>query len=379
VDILDQAVSRDPTFVAALCKLASTHLYLYWLNADHTPARLDMAKKALEAAARLQPDGGEVHLTRALFYYWGAQDYAPALAELALARRSLPNDPRTFGLSGYIERRQGNWEDSTRQLEQAMTLDPRNIVMVSELAAHYIALRRYGDAAIVLDNALAWKPLDFSLGLLRATTDMAWKADLRRWKDVIAGDAAKTADPNDLITARLDLAFKEHDYHGAEQTLAAHGGAEFDDNGFFTPREWNQAIVARGLGDDSRANAAFLAARERAAVAVREQPEDGKALIVLAQIDAALGRKEDALREGGRAVELLPVAKDALIGDALLSRLACVYAQAGEANRAFNLLEKVTKIPFGVTYGSLKLDEVWDPLRGDPRFEKIVESLAPKN
>jgi len=379
VDILDQAVSRDPTFVAALCKLASTHLYLYWLNADHTPARLDMAKKALEAAARLQPDGGEVHLTRALFYYWGAQDYAPALAELALARRSLPNDPRTFGLSGYIERRQGNWEDSTRQLEQAMTLDPRNIVMVSELAAHYIALRRYGYAAIVLDNALAWKPLDFSLGLLRATTDMAWKADLRRWKDVIAGDAAKTADPNDLITARLDLAFKEHDYHGAEQTLAAHGGAEFDDNGFFTPREWNQAIVARGLGDDSRANAAFLAARERAAVAVREQPEDGKALIVLAQIDAALGRKEDALREGGRAVELLPVAKDALIGDALLSRLACVYAQAGEANRAFNLLEKVTKIPFGVTYGSLKLDEVWDPLRGDPRFEKIVESLAPKN
>jgi serine/threonine-protein kinase len=379
VDLLDQAVSRDPTFVAALCKLASTHLYLYWLNADQTPARLDMAKKALEAAARLQPDGGEVHLTRALFYYWGSRDYAPALAELVLARRSLPNDPRTFALSGYIERRQGNWEESTRHLEQALALDPRNLVLVSELAAQYVMLRRYDDAAKTLDSALAWKPSDFSLTLLRVWVDVAWKADLRRWKEAIASEAAKSADPNDLITARLNLALKERDYHGAEQTLAAHGGAEFDDNGFFTPKEWNQAIVARGLGDDSRANAAFLAARERAAVAVLERPEDGKALIVLAQIDAALGHKEDALREGERAVELLPVAKDALIGDALLSRLAGVYAQAGEANRAFNLLEKVTKIPFGVTYGSLQLDQVWDPLRSDPRFKKIVASLAPKN
>src|SRR5207248_4367480 len=142
---------------------------------------------------------------------------------------------------------------------------------------------------------------------------------------------------------------------------SAQGGAEFDDNGFFTPRQWNQAIVARGLGDESRATSALLVARERAAAAVRERSEDGKALIALAQIDAALGRKEDALREGERAVELLPVAKDALLGDALLNRLASIYAQVGETSRAFELLEKVSQIPFGVTYGSLKLDEIWDP------------------
>jgi serine/threonine-protein kinase len=337
-----------------------------------------MARKTLEAAARLQPDGGEVHLTRALFYYWGMRDYVSALAELALARRSLPNDPRTFGLSGYIERRQGNWEDSTRQLEQAVALDPRNIITVSELAAQYTVLRRYDDAVKTLDSALAWKPLDFGLGALRANVDMDWKADLRRWKNVIASEAAKTADANDLITARLNLAFKERDYRGAERTLTAHGGAEFDDNGFFTPMEWSQAIAARGVGDESRAKVAFLAARDRAAAAVSERPEDGKALIVLAQIDAALGRKEDALREGARAVELLPVAKDALVGDALLSRLAGIYAQVGETTRAFELLEKVSQIPYGITYGSLKLDEIWDPLRGDARFEKIVASLAPK-
>jgi tetratricopeptide (TPR) repeat protein len=258
-----------------------------------------------------------------------------------------------------------------------LALDPRNIVNVSELAAQYSALRRYGDAAKTLDDALAWKPLDFSLGFLRAQIDTAWKADLRQWKSVVSGEAAKNADANDLITARLNLALTERDYQGAEQVLATHGGAEFDDNGFFTPREWNQAIVARALGDEPRANAAFLVARERAAAA-RDQPQDGKALIVVAQIDAALGRKADGIREGQRAVELLPVTKDALVGDALLSRLSGIYAQTGEVDRAFNLLEKVTKIPFGVTYGSLKLDAVWDPLRGDPRFEKIVASLAPK-
>ncbi len=106
---------------------------------------------------------------------------------------------------------------------------------------------------------------------------MAWKADLGRWRALIASEAVKNADANDLITARLNLALKERDYHAAEEVLTVHGGAEFDDNGFFTPREWNQAIIARGLGDEPRAKAAFLAARERAAAAVRERPEDGKA------------------------------------------------------------------------------------------------------
>jgi tetratricopeptide (TPR) repeat protein len=326
----------------------------------------------------LQPDGGEVHLTRALFYYWSAKDYVAALAELDLATQALPNDARIPALSGYIERRQGNWDESTRHLEQALRLDPRNVVNVSELAAQYNMLRRYDEAAKTLDRALVWKPLDFSLGLLRANVGVNWKADVRWWKDLLASEVIKTADPNDLLTARLNLALKERDYPRAEQTLAAGGGAEFDDNGFFTPKEWNQGIVARGLGDESKANAALRAARERAAAAVQERPEDGKALMVLAQIDADLGRKEESFREGERAVELLPIAKDALLGGTMLSRLASIYARAGDADRTFNLLEKVTKIPFGVTYGSLKLDEVWDPIHNDPRFEKIVAHLAPK-
>ena len=378
VALLDQAVTRDPAFVAALCKLAATHLYLHWLN-DRSAPHVDLAKKALEAAARLQPDAGEVHLTRGLLYYRGSLDYAPALAEFALAQRSLPNDASIPFLIGMVERRQGHWDESIRHIEQAVRLDPHNIPLISELATTLFIQRRYDEAAKTLDSALAWKPLDFGMAFLRAWVDMEWKADLGRWRAVVAGEAGKPGDPNDLISARLRLAFLERDYHAAQEALDTPGLAEFDDNGFFIPREWNEGIIARGLGDNARANAALLAARQRVAAAAQESPDDARALIVLGQIDAALGRTADAIREGERAAELLPPSKDALNGGLILNRLARIYAQTGDANRALNFLEKVVTLPNGLAYGGFKLEQDWDPLRGDPRFEKLVASLAPRD
>jgi serine/threonine-protein kinase len=377
VQLLDQAVTRDPDFVNALCRLAEVHLYLFYLN-DRSAPHVDLAKKALEAAARLQPDAGEVHLTRGLLYYRGSLDYGPALAEFALARRSLPNDADVPFFIGMIERRQGHWDESIRHVEQAVALDPHNVIYISELAVTYLRLRRYDEAAKTLDSALKWKPLDFGMALLRAFTDKNWKADLGRWRAVVAGAAGRPADPNDLISARLMLALLERNYYAAQEALETPGLAEFDDNGFFTPREWNEGIIARGLGDNARANAALLAARQRAAAAAQESPNDARALIVLGQIDAALGRTADAVREGERAVELLPPSKDALNGGFVLERLARIYAQTGDSSRAVSFLENAAKFPDGPPYGSLKLDQDWDALRGDPRFEKIVASQAPK-
>jgi TolB-like protein len=378
IGLLTEATRRDPAFLPAIYLLGQTHLYLYWMNVDQPAAHLDMAKKALDAAVRLQPNAGEVHLMKGVFHYWGARDYESALAELGQARRTLPNDTRVLFFTAMIDRRQNKWGEATRRLEQNLSLDPCNIAIVSELAGTYGVLLRYADSARTLDNALAWKPLDFNVGFLRAYVDFLWKADLRRWREVVAGEAAKTADPNDLINARVDLALKERDYHRAEQLLASGGGTEFDDNGFFTPREWKQAIVARGLGDQAKAAAAFEFARARAAAVVRERPEDAKTLMVLGQIDAALGRKNEALDEGRRAVELLPVSKDAINGHQLLTRLVMIYAQVGEIDHAFDSLQKGIHQPYAPEHGSLKLDEVWDPLRADPRFKKLVAALAPK-
>jgi TolB-like protein len=378
IALLEEAVRQDPSFLPAICLAAQNHLYLHWMGGDQSVDHLGLAKKGLEAAIRLQPNGPEVHLTRAVLHYWGARDYTSALAELAQVRRVWPNDTRVMFFTAMIERRQNNWADATRHLEQRLNLDPCNLTVVSEMAGTYGVLLRYADSARTLDHALAWKPLDFNMGFLRAYVDFLWKADLRRWKEIVASEAAKNADPSDLVNARVDLALKERDYRRAEQLLAAGGGTEFDDNGFFTPREWKQAIVARGVGNQSKATALLQSARERVASVVRERPQDAKALMVLGQIDAALGRKNDALQEGQRAVEVLPVSKDAINGYQLLARLVMIYAQVGEIDRAFDSLEKGVHQPYSAEYGSLKLDQVWDPLRADPRFEKILAARAPK-
>ncbi len=158
IALLDQAVAQDSAFVPALCLLARGHFELFWNNYDHTPARLELGKTALDRAARLQPDAGEVHLTRGIFHYWGARDYSRALEELAIARRALPNNSDIVYFSGAIARRQGRWEESTRFLEAAVALDPRNATILTELATtNYVALRRYDDAARVCDGVLVWK------------------------------------------------------------------------------------------------------------------------------------------------------------------------------------------------------------------------------
>jgi TolB-like protein/cytochrome c-type biogenesis protein CcmH/NrfG len=382
IRLLDDAVRRDPNFVLALCALVRAHMYLQWIVPDPVAGHVEQARNALEAATRLQPDSGEVHLTRAGFYYQSNRDYNAALQELALAKQNLPNSAEVPYFAGIVERRQNKWDLSTRHLEEALRLDPRNVQYISELTgSNYFATRRYADAIRLLDETMAWKGNDFGLGLTRAFMYFFWKADLGPWKELVTGESAKNAGPNDLITARLNLAFLERDYHTAEQILASPGGNEFDDDGFFTPREFNEGMVARALGNTTKADIAFQAARERAAAAVRQRPDDPKALIALAQSDAALGRKEQAIREGERATQLLPVEKDWLNGTELLVKLAGIYAQTGETDRALNLLQQMTDNSGGasyISYGSLKLDRVWDPLRGNPRFDKIVAALAPK-
>ena len=382
IRLLDDAVRRDPNFVPALCALVRTHLYLHWIVPDPVAGHVELARNALEAATRLQPDSGEVHLTRASFYYQGSRDYDAALHELVLAKPSLPNSPEVPYVAAIIERRQNKWELSTRHLEEALQLDPRNVQYISELSgSNYYAMRRYRDAIRLLDKTLAWKSNDFGLGFTRALMYFFWKADLEPWQQLVSGEAARNADPNDLITARLELALLERDYHVAEQILASPGGNEFDDDGFFTPREFNQGIVERAFGNTAKANLSFQAARERAAAAVRQRPDDAKALIALAQSDAELGQKENAISEGERATQLLPAEKDWLNGTQLLLKLAGIYAETGEVDRTFDLLERLNHDPGGasyVSYGSLKLKSEWDSLRHHPRFEKIVASLAPK-
>jgi serine/threonine-protein kinase len=377
VTLLDEAVARDPAFVPALCLLTRAHLQAYWFGEDHTPARLELARKALEAAARLQPDSGEVHLARALFHYWGSRDYASALTDLALAANSLPNDGEVLFYIASIERRQGRCDEAIKTTDRALVLDPRNGRFTLNQSWTYRMLRRYDDARRVIDSLLAWKTEDVPFQLIRAEIDLEEKADLTPMQEILSRDLPASTDRNVIVTYRVMLASFQRDYPAAEKALAEHGPWEVT-QGFSTPREYFEGFFARGRGESERAAAAFLRARERAAAPVIARPDDAKALIVLAKIDAKLGRKEEAVREAERAVELLPVSTDAFDGPLMLVRLAKVYAEVGQTDRAIEVLQQAAALPGGPSYGILQVDAEFDPLRKDSRFEKILVSLSPK-
>ena len=379
VGLLNQAVALDPTFLLAWCELAITHDLLYFLDHDHTATRLALAKAAVQTALRLRPNQGEAHLALAHHLYQGYLDYDRARAELAIAQRTLPNDPFIFVVAGIMDRRQGRWAESTRNLERVIELDPRNSYAFQNLSFNYQDLRRYADMAAVLDHALAIAPKDVHMRVERALIDLDWRADSRPLHTTI--EAILVEDPGAAATLAnhwLVLALCERDPVAAAQALVALSDNTFGPEVIPLYRPFGEGVVARVRGDAAAARAAFTVARVQQEEATRAQPDYAPALCALGLIDAGLGRKEEALREGRRAVELLPVARDSLGGADMIQGFAIICAWIDEKDLALQQLAISAQIPGGVTYGQLKLHPFWDPLRGDPRFEKIVASLAPK-
>jgi TolB-like protein/Tfp pilus assembly protein PilF len=379
-DLLNQAVARDPAFVQAYCQLAWTHDLLYLFGLDHTPGRLALANAAVQAAFRLRPDAGEVHLARAQNLYRGYLDYDGALAELEIARQTLPNDSRIFELKGYIARRQGRWEEAVQNLERAADLDPRNVDMLQQIALSYAGLRRYAEEKLVLDRALAIEPNNAEMRVTRAFVELDWKADTRSLHQTI--DSIRATNPAAIPSIAgdwLNCALAERDAAAAKNALIASGENPplHDEAVHFNP-PFVEGVIARMTKDDGKARVAFTAARAEQEKTVQGQPDYGPPLCVLGLIDAGLGRKEEALREGQRAVELLPVEKDAINGPLMSAYFAMIAAWTGDKDLACEQLATAIRYPSSLSYGRLKLLPFWDPLRGDPRFEKIVASLAPK-
>ena len=379
VRLLDQAIERDPAFALAYYQLAHAHDLIYFGGTDHTPGRLAMADAAIQSLARLRPDSGEAHLSLAKHLYWGYHDYDRARKELGLAQKGLPNDPWAFVLAGYIDRRQGRWAESTKNLERAVELDPQSPRFLQQIAYSYYLLRRYPEEARALDRAIAVTPKEAVLHASRAEVELDWHADTGPLLSTIEAIAAE--DPREVKNiAELWLrgSLCERDFDAALRALAALPTAGCYQDTIPFPRAWCEGVVAQLRGDKAAAHAAFTITRAEAAKLVAEQPDYPEGLCMLGMADAALGHKDDAIREGRRAVELLPVTKDSLVGVLLVQNLALIYAWTGEKDLACEQLAIAAKLPGFLSYGELRLHPHWDPLRGDQRFEKIVASFAPK-
>ena len=379
VRLLNEATSRDPNFLLAYCLLARSHELLYQLSFDHSPARCAMADEAVRNAVRIRPEAGETHLAEADYLYRCLLDYDRARTELVLAGNALPNNPRVFELTAYVDRRQSRWNESVSNLERALELDPRNTFMLAQVSLDYRWVRRYSDMAAALDRQLQLVPNDVSAQLSRGSVDFLWQADLKPLHNAIEIIVTKTpARALDISYTWFNLAQCEHDPMAAAGALAVIPPEGNGPDSVLFPRAWFEGWLARMRGDEAASQKAFTAARAEMERTVNEQVDYGPPLAVLGLIDALLGRKQEAIAEGRHACELVPLAKDSINATYMKSFLCLIYAWTGEKNLAVEDLTAIMKLPGYLSYGELRLHPFWDTLRDDPRFEQIVADLAPK-
>jgi TolB-like protein/Tfp pilus assembly protein PilF len=380
-ELLNEAVQRDPNFLLAYCLLSEVHTDLYFGGFDHTPERLEEGRVALEKAERLQPDAGEVHYAKGVFAYHGHRDYEGARAEFALARRTLPNSSRLAMISAAVDRRQGQWDDAFKNFQRAVELDPRDSTVLEETGFTYTRTRRFAEGRPYLERAAAANPNDVFVRLVLWFLPYFERAETLSLRSHL-NELLRTnpQDAPSIAAYYVETALAERDRAAAARALdliPAEGSVDTTLNALW-PRNWYVGLVARSFGDANGAQKAFAAARENALRTTREQPDYPPGWLVLGLIDAGLGHKSEAITEGKRARDLLPISEDALDGPIYATDLAVIYAWVGEKGLALEQLELSASIPCGVQYGFLKLSPMWDSLRGDPRFEKIVASLAPK-
>jgi len=377
VELLNKAVARDPNFFFAYCQLAFAHELI-----GNSPERLALAKSAIDSAFRLRPDSGEAHLALACHLFLGYSDYDRARAELALAQQSLPNNPQIYDLAGSIDRSQRRWADAIHNLERACELDPRNLPYLIDLGSTYLWLHDYDQHIRIMDRIVAYNP-DLRPGrIFRASVEVYRHADTGPMRaaieKILTNEPGSEKDPF-VASQRYILALYDRNWDAAGRAAAVLSQKNSLPWGFPSlGRDFWVGVVARLQGDETSARAAFMRARAQEEEEIRGHPDDVGLLADLGLIDAALGRKEEALNEGRRAMELARSVKDESTEPSAKINFAMICTWTGEAELALEQLEAVTKAPGDYTYGNLRLSSLWDPLRGDPRFDKIVASLAPK-
>lgn len=378
IRLLEAAVARDPNFLRAWCDLTRAHLDLYWYGFDHTPERLAKAGAAMDTAIRLNPNAGETHLALAEYNYHGFRDYERARTELSLARLTLPNSAEIPFLTGTVDRRQNRWAESERNMRRALELDPRNPRILEQLAINFRLQRRYAEADQLLAKALELRPGSVELKQARARIKLDAVGQPDELCDTLAAILRDQPEATgDVAKAKLECALCQHDAAAAESALTLVPAAGIPLHGATFPRAWFEGLLAHSLGEDARARTAFADARIEAERIVRTQPDFAFAHSVLGLIEAGLGHRDNAIRAGRHAVELLPVTRDSIDGPELVINLAIILAWVGEPDLAMDQLEAAATIPSLVSYGLLKLHPQWDPLRGDPRFEALVAKLDP--
>jgi tetratricopeptide (TPR) repeat protein len=332
----------------------------------------------------LQPNLAEAHLAVGQCAYWIDEDYERALREFDRAAQLSPNNADVRVFIASIKRRQGHWQESLDTFEAAQKIDPQNPNITRNLLFTNTAMRRWPEASRVAERFRAMAPASLVAKTQSGYVDFWWKGSTALLKSLVS---EISTDPDGAITSvKWDVAMVGRDYAEAKRVLDASPLTEFSyTNAGSTPKSFFEACILLAQGDSQNAQKLFEAARPAFESAVTEAPASADRHANLGLLYAFMGRKEDAIREGRRAVELKPESKDAFDGAIMNSYLALIYARLGEGELAFPLIERLLKTPgavdsvdYSITGNDLKYRWEWDPIRKDPRFNQIIASASSK-
>ena len=377
--LYSEALQHDPSFALAHARLSATLARIYhWF--DPTEERKTRMKKSADKALELKTDLGEGHLALGLYYYWAESNYEKALEEFRFAAAALPNDGEIGYFSAAIRRRQGKWDENLELLKKTLAVDPGNANVASEIAFTHAFLRDWPQAAQMYDRVVALAPDSPNFKINRAYIDLYSSGKTESLKSALA-EIPAGVDPSGLVSrARWDLAMLERDYEAADRAITSYALDVFQCDEMPMPKSFFRGCTALARGDASAAQAQFAAALPAFELAVKEAPT-GHRHANLGYLYSLMGRKEDAVREGRRAVELEPATKDAVQAPWMNGFLAMIYVRTGDLDSALPLLERALASPFPVdntncciTSNDLRKRWQWDPARNDPRFQKLLET-----
>jgi serine/threonine protein kinase/tetratricopeptide (TPR) repeat protein len=371
VDLLEQAVARDPKFALAYCLLANVNLYIYRYGEDMSPARLEKARVAAETALRLAPDLPESHLAQAQYYYNGLRDYEKAQAELASAPPSPAGRAKFFDLTALTERRLGHWKEALQSGEKAWEIDPHDPFVATEIIQTYQFLRRNAEAEKKADQAI--RNIPNRAGAFRSVKAdcIISQGDLARAQTFLEGVPGE-AEQKHVIMSRN--AYYRRDYDKALREIEAARKADMQPPYSFL--DLMEGTIARAQGDTGKSQQMFEKARQTLEASLAKRPNDAPAIGNLAWAYAGLGEKDQALRASQQAVQLVPSWRDAVEGPSYASMQAMVQAWVGNKDAAIEQLTALMKQAGSPSYGELKFDPGWDDLRQDPRFAALIADAA---
>ena len=376
MQMFERAVELDPDFALAHAELSQMHSNLYHMGWDRTDERLKMAQGAVDRALELAPDVPEVHLALGLYHSWGNKEYDRALEEFSLAEREMPNNADLYASIGFVRRRQGIWEDALQNLQRAFELDPLRAEISWEIGMTYMLLRRYPEALSYFEQSIALAPNQIPAYASSAAAYRFWKGTTRKAREVLE-TMPETSDPL-AIEAWFWQEMAEGRYRQVLERLSSSGLQVIESlDGGLIPVSLFEALAHGRLNESEDARRAYAAALEMLEDLARERREDPYVEIQRGIALAGLGRVEEAIQAGRRAVELYPVSLDAFGGTDFVERLALIYTMVGEHDAALDELESLLSSPgWSRSAHELKLNPVWEPLRNHPQFKKLVERFG---